>query len=90
MGYLLKRIKLLLRRKRYIEYTFIILNPKPNIAYDDLLGPDLISELEVFPLQESETSNNHTLSVQTENLEVTSDQILSMFKRHNIEATLKK
>ena len=69
-------------------FSFRILNPNKNIMYDDLLGPDLVSELSVFPAQERDEEKVRVLILETDSETVTIDMILEIFRQHNVEAEL--
>jgi hypothetical protein len=69
-------------------YSFRISNPQNNVMYDDLLGPDLVGELSVFPAQERTEGVARVLVVQTSNELATPAAILEILKRHGLQAEL--
>lgn len=69
-------------------FSFRILNPDKDIMYDDLLGPELVSGLNVYPAQELSTSHERILILESESESVTSDMILNILQRHKVEARL--
>ena len=69
-------------------FTFRILNPDEDVMYDDLLGPELVSEISVYPAQEKAELDGRILTLETEDDSITINMIFEIFNRHKVKAEL--
>lgn len=78
------------RRKRVFTFAIDDFIGKPDRSVDDQVSPDLGSELGVYIVQERAEPQGRILIVDTDDEDVTPEQIMEIFRRHGAIARLLK